>query len=38
MFLKTCNNEFDDTGITFGDQNGRPLEIEDKMEIYIIGQ
>ena len=32
VFLRTCNNEFDDTGITFGNQNGRLLEIEDKME------
>ena len=30
VFLKTYNTEFDETIITFTDQNGRPLEIEDK--------
>ena len=30
MFLKTCNTEFDEIVITFTDQNGKPLEIEDE--------
>ena len=29
VFFKTCNADFDDIIITFTDQNGRPLEIED---------
>ena len=31
VFLKTYNSEFDKIIITFTDQNGRPLEIEDKV-------
>ena len=31
VFLKTYNTEFDEIIITFTDQNGRPLEIEDKV-------
>ena len=31
VFLKTYNTAFDDTKIAFNDQNGRPLEIEDKV-------
>ena len=30
VFLKTCNTEFDEIFITFTDQNGKPLEIEDE--------
>ena len=33
MFLKTHNIEFDEIIITFKDQNGRPLEIEDKVNL-----
>ena len=33
VFLKSCNTEFDDIIITFTDQNGRPLEIEDKVNL-----
>ena len=33
MFLKTYNTEFDETIITFTDQNDRPLEIEDKVNL-----
>ena len=32
LFPKTCNTEFDEIIITFTDQNGRPLEIEDKVK------
>ena len=31
VFLKTYNTEFGEMFITFTDQNGRPLEIEDKV-------
>ena len=33
VFLKTLNTEFDETIITFTDQNGRPLQIEDKVKV-----
>ena len=35
MFLKTDNTEFDDIIITLTDQNGRPLEIEDKANLKL---
>ena len=40
VFLKTYNNEFDEIIITFTDHNGRPLEIEDKVNLtlFIIKQ
>ena len=31
VFLKTYNTEFDEIIITFSDENGGPLEIEDKL-------
>ena len=33
VFLKTYNTEFDEISIRFADQNGRPLEIEDKVNL-----
>ena len=30
VFLKTYNTAFDETIITFTNQNGKPIEIEDK--------
>ena len=33
VFLKTYSTEFDKTIITFTDQNGRPLEIEEKFNL-----
>ena len=36
MFLKSYNTEFDDIIITFTDQNGRPLEIEDKVNLTLL--
>ena len=33
LFLKTCNTEFHEIIITFTDQNGRPLETEDKVNL-----
>ena len=36
VFLKTYNSEFDDIIITFTDQNGRPLEIEDNLNLALL--
>ena len=36
VFMKTCNTEFDEIIITFTDQNGRPLEIEDKVNLTLL--
>ena len=36
MFLKNYNSEFDDITITFMDQSGRPLEIEDKVNLTLL--
>ena len=37
VFLKTYNTDFDETIITFTDQNGKPIEIEDKVNLtYLI--
>ena len=36
VFLKTCNtDDFDEIIITFTDQNGRLLEIEDKVNLTL---
>ena len=36
MFLKTYNTEFANITIVFTDQNGRPLEIEDKNDLTLL--
>ena len=36
MFLKTYNIEFDEIIITFTDQNGKLLEIEDKVILTLL--
>ena len=36
LFFKTYNTEFDKIIITFTDQNGRPLEIEDKLNLRLL--
>ena len=37
VFLKTFNTEFDDEVIiTFTDQNGRPLQMEDKVNLALL--
>ena len=36
VFLKTYNTEFDKIITTFTDQNGRPLEIEDKVNLKLL--
>lgn len=35
-FLKTYNTEFDKIIITFTQQNGRPLEIEGKVNLTLL--
>ena len=36
VFLKTYNIEFDEIITTFTDQNHRPLEIEDKVNLTLL--
>ena len=36
VLLKTYNTEFDEIIITFIDQNGRPLEIEDRISLTLL--
>ena len=36
VFLKTCNTVFDEIITTFTDQNGRPLEIDDKLNLALL--
>ena len=36
VFLKTYNTEFDEIIIRFTDQNGRPLKIEDKVNLTLL--
>ena len=36
VFLKICNTEFDDIVITFTEQNGRSLEIEEKDNLTLL--
>ena len=36
VFLKNYSTEFDEIIITFTDQNGRPLEIEDKVNLTLL--
>ena len=35
VLLKTYNTEFDEIIITFTDQNGRPVEIKDKLNLTL---
>ena len=36
LFLKTYNTESDEIIIKFADQNGRPLEIEGKVNLTLL--
>ena len=36
VFLKTYNTEFDENIIIFIDENGKPLEIEDKENLALL--
>ena len=38
VFLKTDNTEFDNIAITFTNENGRALEIEDKVNLTLLVQ
>ena len=36
VFFNNCNTEFDPITIIFNDQNGRPLEKEDKINLTLL--
>ena len=36
VFLETCDAEFDEIIIIFTDENGRPSEIEDKVNLTLL--
>ena len=36
VFLETYNTGFDGVTLTFADQNGRALEIEDKVNLTLL--
>ena len=36
IFLKTFNSEFQEIKIWFTDQNSKPLEVEDKINLTLI--
>ena len=36
IFLKTLNSEFQEIKVWFPDQNDKPLEVEDKINIYLV--
>ena len=36
VFLKTYNTEFDETIIIFIDENGKPLEVKDKVNLALL--
>ena len=36
VFLKSYETEFDEMIITFTDQNGRPLEVQDKVNLTLL--
>ena len=36
IFLKTLNSEYDKTVVWFIDQNSKPLEIEDRINLIIV--
>ena len=36
IFLKTFNSEFQNTEVWFTDQNSKPLEIEDKINLTLV--
>ena len=38
VFLKTDNTELDEVIITFKDQNGRLLEIKDKVNLALLNK
>ena len=36
IFLKTLNSEYNEIEVWFTDQNGQPLEIEDRMNLTMV--
>ena len=36
VFLKTFNTEFDEVNTIFTDENGIPLEVEDKINLTLL--
>ena len=36
IFLKTFNFEYDETKVWFTDQNSKPLEMEDRINLTVI--
>ena len=36
IFLKTFNSQFQEIKVWFTDQNGKPLEVEDKINLALI--
>ena len=36
MFLKTYNTEFNEINITYNKEDGRPLEIEEKINLTFL--
>ena len=38
IFLKTFNSEFQEIKVWFTDQNSRPLEVEDKINLTLIAK
>ena len=36
IFLKTFNSEFQEIKVWFKDQNSKPLEVEDKINLTLI--
>ena len=36
FFLKTFNSEFEEIKVWFTDQNGKPLELEDRINLTLI--
>ena len=36
IFLKTFNSEYDEIKVGFTDQNSKPLEIEDRMNLTLV--
>ena len=38
MFLQTCNVDFDEIIMTFTDENGRELKMEDKVNLILLNR
>lgn len=38
VFLQTCNVDFDEIIMTFADENGRELKMEDKVNLILLNR